>query len=227
MEIWMNFYFQDSASPIMEQMIFFHDFIMMIMIMIFTIISYIMLSLMMNKIITKNFYSSHFLELLWTFLPILMIFMIAIPSLLILYLMDENLKPIMSLKIMGHQWYWSYEYMNFNNLEINSYMINNNKIRLLETDNYIILPYNINIRLLTSSMDVIHSWTIPSFSIKLDAIPGHLNNINLMINRSGIFFGQCSEICGINHSFMPITIESINLNYFMKWINNSLDVWLK
>nr|ADA62253.1 cytochrome oxidase subunit 2 [Mengenilla australiensis] len=216
--MWLNFSTQDSASPIMEQMIFLHDFIMMIMILIIIMISYIMICLMMNKFIMQNFYNSHFLELLWTFFPMIVIFMIALPSLLILYMTDENLKPIISLKIMGHQWYWSYEYMNFNDLEINAYLINN-KIHSLKTDNHVILPYNINIRLLTSSTDVIHSWTIPNFSLKLDAIPGRLNSMNLMINRSGMFFGQCSEICGINHSFMPITLESIKLNYFIKWIN--------
>nr|YP_006665898.2 cytochrome c oxidase subunit II [Mengenilla moldrzyki] len=219
--MWLNLNLQDSASPIMEQMIYFHDFIMMIMIMILSIITYIIFSFMMNKITIKNLYKFHILELLWTFIPMMLIFMIALPSLLILYLSDENFPPSITLKITGHQWYWSYEYMNFHDLEINSYLINENyNFYLLESDNHIILPYHMIIRILTNSTDVIHSWTIPNFSVKLDAIPGRLNSTNLFINRSGMFFGQCSEICGINHSFMPITLESINIDYFIKWLNN-------
>ena len=131
--------------------------------------------------------------------------------------------PILTIKIFGHQWFWSYEYSDFSNIEFESYIINNlNKenFRLIEVDNKTIIPFKLNIRLLISSEDVIHSWTIPRLAIKIDAIPGRINQINLFLNRPGIYFGQCSEICGINHRFIPIQIESITLNKFIYWIKN-------
>jgi len=143
----------------------------------------------------------------------------------LLYLLEETNKPFISIKTIGHQWYWKYEYSNFN-LEFDSYIINQreikiNNFRLLDTDNRIIIPYNYFIRIIVTAADVLHSWTIPSLGIKVDATPGRLNQLNFIINRSRVFFGQCSEICGANHSFMPITIERISLKYFLKWLNNN------
>lgn len=150
---------------------------------------------------------------------------IALPSLRLLYLLDEIRTPSLTLKTVGHQWYWSYEYSDFNSIEFDSYIIpqnelNNNNFRLLEVDNRIILPINLKIRILISAADVIHSWTIPSLGVKVDGTPGRLNQTNFLINRPGLFFGQCSEICGANHSFIPIVIERVNLNNFINWIKN-------
>ena len=148
--------------------------------------------------------------------------MICYPSLKILYFIDEILNPYFSIKAIGHQWYWSYEYPEFNNYEINCY-INNysnlNEFRLLETDNRLIIPFKISLRLIVSSLDVIHSWTIQSLGIKVDAVPGRINQLNLFSLRPGLFFGQCSEICGINHRFIPIILESTNYSNFINWIN--------
>nr|AKM69991.1 cytochrome oxidase subunit II [Saltusaphis sp. YW-2015] len=220
---WMKLNFQNSNSPLMEQLIFFHDHTIFIIIMIMTMITYMMIFIIFNKFINIKISENQIIEFIWTTIPPIILIFIALPSLHLLYLMDEIKSPIMTIKIFGHQWFWSYEYSDFFNIEFESYMINNlekNNFRLIEVDNKTIIPYKFNIRLLISSDDVIHSWTIPSLAIKMDAIPGRMNQINLFMNRPGLFFGQCSEICGINHSFMPIQIESINLNKFIYWIKN-------
>nr|ACC64514.1 cytochrome c oxidase subunit II [Brachycaudus prunicola] len=211
---WLKLSFQNSNSPLMEQLIFFHDHTIFIIIMIMSTITYMMLFIMNNKFINIKISENQMIEFIWTATPPIILIFIAMPSLHLLYLMDEIKCPILTIKIFGHQWFWSYEYSDFSNIEFESYMINDlNKenFRLIEVDNKTIIPFKFNIRLLISSDDVIHSWTIPSLAIKIDAIPGRMNQINLFMNRPGMYFGQCSEICGINHSFMPIQIESINL----------------
>nr|ASU53077.1 cytochrome oxidase subunit II [Chaitophorus saliapterus quinquemaculatus]ASU53078.1 cytochrome oxidase subunit II [Chaitophorus saliapterus quinquemaculatus]ASU53214.1 cytochrome oxidase subunit II [Chaitophorus saliapterus quinquemaculatus]ASU53403.1 cytochrome oxidase subunit II [Chaitophorus saliapterus quinquemaculatus]ASU53404.1 cytochrome oxidase subunit II [Chaitophorus saliapterus quinquemaculatus] len=220
---WMKLSFQNSNSPLMEQLIFFHDHTIFIILMIMFMITYMMIFIIKNKFINIKISENQMIEFIWTILPPIILIFIAMPSLHLLYLMDEIKSPIMTVKIFGHQWFWSYEYSDFFNIEFESYMINNlekENFRLIEVDNKTILPYKFNIRLLISSEDVIHSWTIPSLAIKIDAIPGRMNQINMLMNRPGMYFGQCSEICGINHSFMPIQIESINLNKFILWIKN-------
>nr|AGJ84205.1 cytochrome c oxidase subunit II [Eriosoma sp. 22939] len=220
---WMKLSFQNSNSPLMEQLIFFHDHTIFIIIMIMCMITYLMMFIMNNKFINIKISENQLIELIWTIIPPIILIFIAMPSLHLLYLMDEIKSPILTIKIFGHQWFWSYEYSDFMNINFESYLINDltqEKFRLIEVDNKTILPYKFNIRLLISSDDVIHSWTIPSLAIKMDAIPGRMNQINMFMNRPGLYFGQCSEICGINHSFMPIQIESINLNKFIYWIKN-------
>nr|YP_009347390.1 cytochrome c oxidase subunit II [Aporia hippia]APU93498.1 cytochrome c oxidase subunit II [Aporia hippia] len=224
MATWSNLNLQNSASPLMEQMIFFHDHTLIILLMITILVIYLMMNLFFNKFINRFLLEGQMIELIWTILPAITLIFIALPSLRLLYLLDELNNPLITLKSIGHQWYWNYEYSDFNNIEFDSYMINKsdnlNNFRLLEVDNRIILPMNNQIRILITSTDVIHSWTIPSLGVKVDANPGRLNQTNFFINRPGIFFGQCSEICGANHSFMPIVIESISMKNFIKWINN-------
>nr|YP_010586630.1 cytochrome c oxidase subunit II [Uenoa lobata]UZZ44444.1 cytochrome c oxidase subunit II [Uenoa lobata] len=225
MATWSNLNFQDSSSPLMEQMTFFHDYTLMILTIIIIFISYIMINLLFNKFTNRLLMEEQMIELIWTILPALILIFIALPSLKLLYLIDENNKPMITLKTMGHQWYWSYEYSDFKKIKFDSFMINQNNLklmefRLLECDNRVVLPLKTKIRILISASDVIHSWTIPSLSVKADAMPGRLNQINFMINRPGLFFGQCSEICGANHSFMPITLEAINSKFFINWIKN-------
>nr|AAO85819.1 cytochrome c oxidase subunit II [Euschizaphis sp. CDvD-2003-2] len=220
---WLKLSFQNSNSPLMEQLIFFHDHTIFIIIMIMTTITYMMIFIMKNKFINIKISENQMIEFIWTTTPPIILIFIAMPSLHLLYLMDEIKCPILTIKIFGHQWFWSYEYSDFLNIEFESYMmneLNKENFRLIEVDNKTIIPFKFNIRLLISSDDVIHSWTIPSLAIKIDAIPGRMNQINLFMNRPGMYFGQCSEICGINHSFMPIQIESINLNNFIYWIKN-------
>nr|AJH66240.1 cytochrome c oxidase subunit II [Bombyx mori] len=225
MATWSNLNLQNGASPLMEQIIFFYDHTLIILIMIMILVSYLMISLFFNKYINRFLLEGQMIELIWTIMPAFTLIFIALPSLRLLYLLDELNNSLITLKSIGHQWYWSYEYSDFNNIEFDSYMIpsnemKNNEFRLLDVDNRIILPMNNQIRIMITATDVIHSWTIPSLGVKVDANPGRLNQTNFFINRPGIFFGQCSEICGANHSFMPIVIESISIKNFINWINN-------
>nr|UBA17457.1 cytochrome c oxidase subunit II [Phryganistria guangxiensis] len=221
MTTWPNLYLQDSTSPMMEQLTFFHDHIMMILMMIVTTVTYTMIMLIVNKNVDRNMLEGQMIELIWTVTPAMTLFFIATPSLRLLYLMDEINNPTMTTKAIGHQWYWTYEYSDFNNTEFDSYMINQediNNIRLMEVDNRMTLPSNTFIRMIVTSTDVIHSWTLPSTGVKIDGTPGRLNQASMMLNRNGLIFGQCSEICGTNHSFMPIVVESVPINMFIKWM---------
>nr|YP_010872955.1 cytochrome c oxidase subunit II [Pheidole flavigaster]WGV34155.1 cytochrome c oxidase subunit II [Pheidole flavigaster] len=214
---------QDSNSPTYDMMIFFHDFTMIILILITMLISSIMTSMLNNKMINRYLLQGHTIELIWTIIPMFILIFIAIPSLKILYLTDEIHDNKISLKTIGHQWYWTYEYSDFLNIEFDSFMIPTNQLqinefRLLDVDNRCVLPFNLPIRILTTSMDVIHAWTLPALGIKMDSTPGRLNQTMLIMNRPGLYFGQCSEICGMNHSFMPIVIESTNFSNFKNWL---------
>nr|YP_009735169.1 cytochrome c oxidase subunit II [Acropyga panamensis]QBG38668.1 cytochrome c oxidase subunit II [Acropyga panamensis] len=214
---------QNSNSPFNDLMIFFHDLIMMILIFIMMLIFLIMILMIKNKLTDRYLLQGHLIELIWTILPMLILIFMAIPSIKILYLTDEMINNKLTIKTLGHQWYWSYEYSDFLNIEFNSFMIPTNELklnefRLLDVDNRCILPFKYPTRILTTSMDVIHSWTVPSLGIKMDSTPGRLNQSLLLMNRPGLYFGQCSEICGMNHSFMPIVIESINFIQFKTWL---------
>nr|UPL65987.1 cytochrome c oxidase subunit II [Isometopus sp.] len=226
MPTWYNLSLQDANSPVMEQLTFFHDHTMMILIMITIMVTYIMMTTMTNKYINRFLLEEETLELIWTIMPAMMLVFIAMPSLKILYLMDEMSNPILTIKTIGHQWYWTYEYSDMKNIEFDSYMkptneLEENEFRLIEVDNRVILPMKSMIRILVTSSDVIHSWTIPSLGVKVDGTPGRLNQSFININRPGLLYGQCSEICGANHSFMPIVIESVSMTQFMNWLSNN------
>nr|YP_010596138.1 cytochrome c oxidase subunit II [Polididus armatissimus]WAJ48470.1 cytochrome c oxidase subunit 2 [Polididus armatissimus] len=225
MPTWANMGLQDANSPLMEQLIFFHDHTLMILIMITVVVGYTLMTLFVNKFTNRYLLQGHTIEVIWTSLPAIILIFIALPSLRILYLMDEVSNPLITIKSIGHQWYWSYEYSDFNNVEFDSYMIPTNEMkntdfRLLDVDNRIVIPVNTQTRILVTSTDVIHSWTIPSIGVKIDATPGRLNQGTFLINRPGVMFGQCSEICGANHSFMPIVMESVSTNQFINWLKN-------
>nr|YP_009139043.1 cytochrome c oxidase subunit II [Cacopsylla coccinea]AKE49758.1 cytochrome c oxidase subunit II [Cacopsylla coccinea] len=215
---WLKISLYDNASPIMEQLILFHDYSMLIIVSILSIVTFFMIKMMINKFISSKILENQMIELVWTLIPTIILSFIALPSLHLLYLMDELNNPLLTIKIIGHQWYWSYEYNDFNNIEFDSYMSPTSTFRLLEVDNSTPMPTNCQTRLITTSSDVLHSWTIPAMGIKMDATPGRLNQISLSPNRSGKFFGQCSEICGANHSFMPIVVDIIPINFFISWI---------
>nr|AII02510.1 cytochrome c oxidase subunit II [Alucita montana] len=225
MATWSNLNLQNGTSPLMEQIIFFHDHTLIILIMITILVGYLMVNLFFNNYINRFLLEEQMIEIIWTILPAIILIFIAFPSLRLLYLLDELNNPLITLKAIGHQWYWSYEYSDFKNIEFDSYMIpqnemNINNFRLLDVDNRIVLPMNNQIRIMVTATDVIHSWTVPTLGVKIDANPGRLNQTSFYINKPGIYFGQCSEICGANHSFMPIVVESISIQSFIKWINN-------
>nr|WFP43307.1 cytochrome c oxidase subunit II [Sanaa intermedia] len=229
MATWSNFNLQNSNTPIMEQLTFFHDHTLLILLMITTMVAYIMISLLFNKYTHRLLLEGQMIEIIWTILPAVILIFIALPSLRLLYLLDESMNPMITVKTIGHQWYWKYEYTDFPlPYEFDSYIIPYNEMqindfRLLDVDNRTILPMNTQIRVLVTAADVLHSWAVPSLGIKADATPGRLNQVNFFMNRPGILYGQCSEICGANHSFMPIVIESVNTSTFINWITNMMN----
>nr|YP_581740.1 cytochrome c oxidase subunit II [Platysternon megacephalum]ABB22848.1 cytochrome c oxidase subunit II [Platysternon megacephalum] len=214
--------FQDAMSPVMEELLHFHDHTLMIVFLISTLVLYIITLMMTTKLTYTNTMNAQEVEMIWTILPAIVLITIALPSLRVLYLMDEINNPHLTIKTMGHQWYWTYEYTDYENLEFDSYMIHaqdlpNGYFRLLEVDHRMVMPMESPIRILISAEDVLHSWAIPSLGVKTDAVPGRLNQTTFIITRPGMFYGQCSEICGANHSFMPIVVESVPLQYFENW----------
>nr|ARX96642.1 cytochrome c oxidase subunit 2 [Lasioglossum sp. SJW-2017] len=227
MATWNMYSFQDPNSPFADNLYYFYNFTMIILMMITMSTLYMLVFILNNKYLNLKLLKNHNIEILWTITPMIMLLIISVPSLKTLYFIDELWNPTyFTIKAIGHQWYWSYEYPEFSNIMFDSYMIksieNLNQFRLLDVDNRIIIPFKTPIRLLVTSMDVIHSWTIPSMGIKMDASPGRINQMSLISLRPGLFFGQCSEICGAYHSFMPIVIESTNYKNFIYWINKMI-----
>nr|YP_009494743.1 cytochrome c oxidase subunit II [Raja asterias]YP_009494769.1 cytochrome c oxidase subunit II [Raja clavata]AWO66549.1 cytochrome c oxidase subunit II [Raja asterias]AWO66575.1 cytochrome c oxidase subunit II [Raja clavata] len=220
--------FQDAASPIMEELLHFHDHTLMIVFLISTLVLYIIVAMVTTKLTNKYILDSQEIEIVWTILPAIILIMIALPSLRILYLMDEINDPHITIKALGHQWYWSYEYTDYENLEFDSYMIQTEDLdpgqfRLLEADHRMVVPMESPIRVLVTAEDVLHAWTIPALGVKMDAVPGRLNQTAFIISRPGVYYGQCSEICGANHSFMPIVVEAVPLEHFENWSSLMLE----
>jgi len=234
---------QDPATPIMEWMVEFHNFIMCDLLLTSGIVGFFLFVIMTEFISEKNlkplrsFAHDSDLEISWTLYPTFILLLIAFPSFTLLYALEELIDPALTVKIIGHQWYWSYEYggslfsesslsdsleVTAGGLQFDSYMVSTQdlgvgRFRLLEVDNRVKLPVKTHIRLLITASDVLHSWAIPSFGIKVDACPGRLSQVNLLIKRCGVFYGQCSEICGVNHGFMPIVVEAIAPTRFIAW----------
>ena len=227
-------YFQDSASPQMEALVELHDNIMFYLAIILFSVGWIILSVIRNYLSSKspisNKYLNHgtLIELIWTITPAIILILIAFPSFKLLYLMDEVTDPSLSVLVEGHQWYWSYQYPDFLDedeefIEFDSYLVpesdlEDGALRMLEVDNRVILPELTHVRFIITAADVIHSFSIPALGIKCDAYPGRLNQVSVLINREGTFYGQCSEICGILHSSMPIVVESVSLEKYLYWL---------
>nr|AER58619.1 cytochrome oxidase subunit 2 [Synallaxis albigularis] len=216
-----QFGFQDASSPIMEELVEFHDHALMVALAICSLVLYLLALMLMEKL-SSNTVDAQEVELVWTILPAIVLILLALPSLQILYMMDEIDEPDLTLKAIGHQWYWTYEYTDFKDLSFDSYMLPTmdlplGNFRLLEVDHRVVIPMESPIRVIVTADDVLHSWAIPSLGVKTDAIPGRLNQTSFITTRPGIFYGQCSEICGANHSFMPIVVESAPLNHFENW----------
>ena len=227
-------YFQDSASPQMEGLVELHDNILFYLVIILFAVGWILVSIARTysnleyPVSHKNVSHGTLVELIWTISPALILMFIAFPSFKLLYLMDEVSDPSMAVLAEGHQWYWSYMYPDFLNsddefIEFDSYLIpesdlEDGALRMLEVDNRVIIPELTHVRFIVTGADVIHSFACPALGIKCDAYPGRLNQVSVLINRQGTFYGQCSEICGILHSSMPIVIESVSIEKFVTWL---------
>ena len=222
---WGQLIFQDAASPIILQITAFHDHALVILTLVITVVSYSLIILITNKFTSRVTVDAQQVETIWTILPAVTLVLLAIPSLRLLYLIDEINSPSITIKAIGHQWYWRYEYSDFPNIQFDSYImptseLNIGEYRLLEVDNRIVVPIQLEVRLLITSADVIHSWALPGIGIKIDAIPGRLNQLGFSVRRPGVYYGQCSEICGANHTFIPIAVEVVDTKSFIEWANS-------
>jgi cytochrome c oxidase subunit 2 len=221
---WGQLNFQEASSTIIELLNYFHDYIIIILIVILTFVTYIFLYLITSPRLDKYTMESHVLETVWTIVPIVILLFMAFPSLYLLYLIEDISSPSLTVKVIGHQWYWEYQYSNsWFNYSFDSYMIHESSdfplFYSLDVDNRLVLPTLANILFLVTSADVLHSWTVPSLGIKVDACPGRLNYLTTITSYSGVYFGQCREICGSNHRFMPIVVEFVPIENYLSHIS--------
>jgi cytochrome c oxidase subunit II len=219
--------FQPAASPAMEGITHMHNILLVVIacvaILVSGLLSYVMVRFRAsrNPIPSKTAHHT-LLEVAWTMIPVLVLVMIAIPSLKLLFAMDKAQNASMTVKAIGHQWYWSYEYPE-KKITYDSYMIEDKdikpgQIRLLSVDNPIVVPVETTVRILVTSQDVLHSFAVPSLGIKKDAVPGRLNETWLRIGKEGDYYGQCSELCGIKHGFMPIHVKAVSQEEYDAWV---------
>ncbi|AFR99114.1 cytochrome c oxidase subunit II (mitochondrion) [Cryptococcus neoformans var. grubii H99] len=228
--------FQDGASPTFEGITELHNAIFFYLVLIFIGVMWVIGSVVINYSSTSNpishKYSNHgtLIELVWTITPALILIAIAFPSFKLLYLMDDVISPAMTIKAVGHQWYWSYEYSDFVNedgesIEFDSYMIpdsdlEDGQLRLLDVDNRVVLPVDTHVRFVVTGADVIHDFAVPSLGLKIDCTPGRLNQVSVITEREGVYYGQCSELCGVMHGFMPIAVEAVSLDKYLSWLDS-------
>jgi cytochrome c oxidase subunit 2 len=223
--------FQDAASPVMEGIINFHNYVYVYMVYVAVLVVWILVSLLREFRSSKRRISHKYLihgteiELIWTVTPALILIGVAFPSFQLIYLMDEVIEPGVTIKVIGHQWYWSYEYSDYAPAQISfdSYMVPESDLeiggfRLLEVDNKVVVPVDTHVRVVVTAADVLHSWSVPSLGVKIDCVPGRLNQTGFIALREGTYYGQCSELCGANHSFMPICVEAVSVPEYCAYI---------
>jgi cytochrome c oxidase subunit II len=223
--------FQPAYSPVMEQIQDFnyliHTIIIFIVALVLSILVYVIFrfNARRNPVPSKTSHNT-LLEVAWTVLPVLALVVIVIPSLKLLYFSDKAEKPDMTLKVTGHQWYWSYNYpdhgeITFDSIPIPAEDLQPGQPRLLAVDNPVVVPVNANVQVLVNSDDVIHNWAVPSLALKKDATPGRTNETWFRATQEGIFYGMCSELCGVNHYFMPIEVRAVSKEAFDAWVEEA------
>jgi len=231
--------FQDPATPVMEGIINLHNDIMFFLVVIGTLTGWMLFRTCVgydesvSPVASKVVHGTT-IEIIWTITPALVLIIIAVPSFALLYAMDEIIDPAITLKVIGHQWYWGYEYSDYSEegsepIAFDAYMIPEEdlepgNLRLLEVDNRVVLPVDTHIRLVITAADVLHCWAVPSFGVKMDACPGRLNQTSIFIKREGVYYGQCSEICGVNHGFMPIVVDAVSLEDYVGWVSSKIEL---
>jgi cytochrome c oxidase subunit II len=229
--------FQPAATPVMEQIHSFHELLLYILVAItvFVLALLVYVSVRFNEkanpVPSKTTHNT-LLEVAWTVVPIVILVVISVTSLKLLYFMDKTHNPEMTLKVIGHQWYWQYEYPDDGGFTFDSFMVADNDLqegqpRMLTVDEEVVLPINTDIRILVASEDVIHNWAVPSFGIKIDLLPGRINETWVRINREGVFKGQCSELCGANHGFMPISVRAVSKEAYKIWVKEAQEEYAK
>ncbi|MBI3452969.1 MAG: cytochrome c oxidase subunit II [Rhodospirillales bacterium] len=222
---------QTPASPVKEWIHSFHNLLLVIItlvtIFVLGLLIYTMIRFRKSANPTPSRTSHNtLLEVLWTAIPIIILVIIAIPSFKLLYFADRAQNAEMTLKVAGHQWYWSYEYRDQGDIKFDSYMIADSDIkpgqkRLLEVDNRVVLPVGTTVRILVAGADVIHSWMVPALGLQVYAMPGRTNEMWVRVDKPGVYYGQCNQICGINHAYMPIAIEAVSKEDFNRWVEEA------
>ncbi|WP_342270351.1 cytochrome c oxidase subunit II [Rickettsia endosymbiont of Orchestes rusci] len=220
--------FQPPASPIMEELNWFHNFLLFIsggiVLFVAALLAYVCIKFNAKaNPVPAKFSHNILIEVIWTIIPIIILIIIAVPSFRILRIAEKIPNADITIKVVGYQWYWHYIYPDHDNIEFDSYMITDENLkpdqkRLLDVDNRIVIPENTTVRFLITAGDVIHSFAVPSLGFKIDAVPGRVNETWTRIAKKGVYYGQCSELCGINHGFMPIAIEVVSKEDFDNWI---------
>ena len=223
--------FQKAASKGMEDIVWFHDYMLL---PIITAITVFVLFLLLytcvryrasrNKVASTTSHNT-LIEVLWTLIPCLILIVMAVPSFKVLYSQDTIPKADVTIKAVGYQWYWGYEYPD-ENIIFDSYMVDEkdlkeNQPRLLTVDNEVYVPVNKVVKVMITANDVLHAWALPSFGVKRDAVPGRINETWFKADRTGTFYGQCSELCGIKHAFMPITVNVVTEEEYKKWLEKA------
>ena len=226
--------FQDAASPVMAEIINFHNYVFVYLTYIAVLVTWVFGSIIIHfskskrSISHKNLIHGTQIELIWTITPAIILTAIALPSFQLLYLIDEVIEPGITIKVIGHQWYWSYEYSDYAPAQISfdSYMVPESDLevgdwRLLEVDNKVVVPVDTHVRVIVTAADVLHCWAVPSLGIKIDAVPGRLNQTSFIAIREGNYYGQCSEICGANHTLMPIAVSAVPVQESCAFVTGS------
>jgi len=212
MIFWGMLSFQDALSVTIEQVLYFHDYLIIVILIIIRVVGYFLGFVLFSKTYSSRIVADHLVETVWTILPIVVLIFLVYPSIYLLYLIDERrVEFLCTLKVIGHQWYWRYKIDGVFSLEIDSYIDGDRAVRLIDVDNRVVVPAQEHIRALITSSDVLHSWALPSLGVKIDAIPGRLNQFVFIVILNSVVHGQCSEICGVNHSFIPIVLEAVSL----------------
>lgn len=223
--VWGQLGLQEGMTSIIEGLNYFHDYMISILLIILLSVTYLFAFVALSPRLDKVTTDSHVLETVWTVVPMVVLLFMAFPSLYLLYLIEDVSNPSLRVKVVGHQWYWEYQYSNsWFNYTFDSYMIHESSnssplFYSLDVDNRLVLPSSLNILFLVTSADVLHSWTVPSLGFKVDACPGRLNYISTITSLSGVYYGQCREICGSNHRFMPIVLEFIPIDYYLSYLS--------
>jgi heme/copper-type cytochrome/quinol oxidase subunit 2 len=210
--------FQESSSTFMEPLDHLHDITIIILTAITIVLFTAGLCVVRTTISSPNALNHNILELLWTVLPGLILILLGAPSLRLLYCIDEHQTPVMSLRVTGHQWYWTYNYTDLTNCAIDRYLsrdLSRANLRLLDVDNRIIIPHSTPIRILVTRSDVLHAWSLTSPGLKVDATPGRVSQLYVVLVKRGVLYGQCSELCGVNHSIMPIVSDVVSWKSFV------------
>lgn len=223
--------FQEAATPVMERIASLHELLMLIMtsivVFVMFLLAYVCLRYNAKANPKPNKFSHNVtIEVIWTIIPVIILVIIAIPSFRTLHYVEHTPKADLTVKVVGYQWYWHYIYPDHGDFEFDSYMIQDKDLqpgqkRLLDVDNRVVIPAGKVVRFLTTAGDVIHSFAVPAFGIKIDSIPGRTNETWVKVDKPGVYYGQCSELCGANHGFMPIAVEVLPEDQFNLWVENA------